>query len=233
MVGGQNIDREGDLTRREPPLAFAPGVSFCNHLIGCRSSELPNYPVHRCKQLKPERGFEPGYKLCHAIKSPAHIGVEFGRRDLRVFSLFGYLTIPYPAGWIISFNRPELDPWWGAWSPALLAIAAALVIVGLMVCWTVLATFYFIPVWLVGLFADRDLTLPGSWRLAGAALMPGAFWLSTAIVLYALGVLSFITFMVSAALHFVVAWIFAVLAILASPRHPESTPGGNPFGGSR
>ena len=72
------------------------------------------------------------------------------------------------------FNRTELGPWWGAWAPAILAIVAMLVVTGLMVSWACLATVYFLPAWLVGFFANRDLSLRGSWRLAGAALMPGA-----------------------------------------------------------
>jgi len=48
----------------------------------------------------------------------------------------------------IAVNQQETRPWWEAWSPALLAMAAAIVFVGLLLCWDLLATLYFFPAWL-------------------------------------------------------------------------------------
>ena len=58
---------------------------------------------------------------------------------------------------------------------------------GLLVSWWILATIYFLPVWLLGFFANRDLNFRQSWRLAGAALLPGALLLAAGIVLYDFG----------------------------------------------
>ena len=63
-------------------------------------------------------------------RSPAHVQVEFGRTDCKVFSLLGYVQGAYPRGWAVAFNRTELGPWWGAWAPAILAIVAGLVVAG-------------------------------------------------------------------------------------------------------
>src|SRR6266404_535804 len=65
-------------------------------------------------------------------RSPAHVQVEFGQSDVRFFSLFGFLQWRYPSGWRVAFNRVELEPWWGAWAPPILAIAAGSVIAGLV-----------------------------------------------------------------------------------------------------
>jgi len=73
-----------------------------------------------------------------------------------------------------SGDRLEMEPWWGAREPVVLALAALTVVVGLFVTWSFLATIYVGPVWLISFFANRDLKLAECWRLAGAALMPGA-----------------------------------------------------------
>ena len=162
-------------------------------------------------------------------RSPAHVAVEFGRTDCKVFSLLGYVQGAYPRGWAVAFNRTELGPWWGAWAPAILAIVAGLVVAGLMLSWACLATVYFLPAWLVGFFANRDLSLRGSWRLAGAALMPGALLLCAAILLYGWGVLDAVRLAVTAAAHLVIGWIYLFLSPLCLPRHPAAAAKENPF----
>jgi len=163
-------------------------------------------------------------------RSPAHLQIEFGRTDVKIISLFGFVRRPYPKGWIISFNRTELEPWWGAWSPPILAMAAGAVIAGLLLAWTCLATLYLLPVWLIGFFANRDLTLEGSFRLAGAALMPGALFHVVAIIFYGLGALDLLRLVMAAALHIVVGWIYLFVGALSLPKNPAvASLNPNPF----
>jgi hypothetical protein len=162
-------------------------------------------------------------------RSPAHMQVEIGRTDCMIFSLFGYVQRAYPRGWAVAFNRTELGPWWGAWAPAILAMAAGLVVVGLMMTWACLATIYFLPVWLVGFFANRDLSLGGSWRLAGAALMPGALFMCAVVVLYGCGALDLVRLALAGALHLVMAWVYLIISPLCLPPHPAVVVKANPF----
>lgn len=155
------------------------------------------------------------------IRSPAHWQFEFGRDDMRIHSLFGYREASYPNGWIIAFNRKELEPWFGAWQPALLALAALGVVVYLMGSWFVLATLYVVPVWVAGFFANRDLSLGASWRLAGAALMPGALLMAAAILLYDFGVLDLVRMAVVTVAHLVLGWMYLGVSLLFLPRPEE------------
>ena len=165
-------------------------------------------------------------------RSPAHIQVEFGQSDVRMFSLFGFLQEGYSPGWRLAFNRVELEPWWGAWVPQLLAGTAAAVLAGLFLVWAILATLYSLPAWLIGFFANRQLSWSGSWRLSGAALMPGALLVTTAAFLYSLGFLDLIQFTAAVGIHFVIGWVYFVVGTLALPHHPGvSGPGKNPFVG--
>jgi hypothetical protein len=163
------------------------------------------------------------------VRSPADVEVEFGRTNARVFSLFGFVQVPYPRGSVAPFNQPELGPWWGAWAPPLLAIAAGIVVLGLMSSWAALATLYYLPVWLLAFFANKDLDVRGCWRLSGAALMPGAMFLIAAIIGYGMGVLDLVKLFVAGGVHLVVGWVYLVLGTSASPRHPEAARTGNPF----
>jgi hypothetical protein len=163
-------------------------------------------------------------------RSPAHLQVEFGRGDVQIFSLFGFVQEPYPRGWTLGFNHAELAPWWGAWAPAILAIALGLVLAGLMLIWMLLAALYSLPAWLAGFFANRTLRLGGSWRLAGASLMPGALFLTAAIVLYGLGALDLLRLGVAAAAHVVIGWGYLCASLLALPRCPVAVDvKSNPF----
>jgi len=164
-------------------------------------------------------------------RNPAHVQLEFGRTNFKLFSLFGFWTFRYPTSWRLAFNRIELAPWWGAWGPPILAITAGVVVLGLLLNWIVLATVYFLPAWLIALFANRLLTMKGSWRLAGSALMPGALFLTGAILCYSAGILDLVQLIAAAALHVFIGWGYVVAGALASPRDPaadlEQT---NPFG---
>jgi hypothetical protein len=163
-------------------------------------------------------------------RSPAHVNVEFTRRALRVYSLLGYWETGYSRFVIIAFNRTELDPWWGAWSPALLALVGAMVIFALMTTWAVLAAVYCVIPWIGGYFLNRDLPIQASWRLSGAALLPGALFLSIGIVCYGLGFFDLLRLGVAVGIHFVIAWIYLILAPFRAPYLPGADPvKGNPF----
>jgi hypothetical protein len=153
--------------------------------------------------------------------SPAHLQIEFGRTDLRVYSIFGYAQISYPRAYVLAFSFQELKPWWGAWAPIFLAGAVAVVLPGLMILWAALATLYFLPVWMLGLYFNRGLTLEGSWRLAGAAVLPGAMVMTIAIGCYGLAELDVVRLIAAAILHVLVGWTYLVLGVLAAPKIPS------------
>jgi hypothetical protein len=152
------------------------------------------------------------------MRSPAQVQVEFGKNTIRVFSLFGYVDFPYPPGQAYYFDRTDLEPIWGAWEPDLLALTIGFVIAGLMLAWAVLATLYFLPVWLMCFYADRAANFRQSWRLAGAALMPGALLFTAAIVFYALGALDLIQMAIAFVAHLLLGWVYLFVGPLFLPR---------------
>lgn len=166
-----------------------------------------------------------GVDLNHSgqLGREAQLQVEFGRKNARVFSMLGYEVIDYPPGWRMAFNRTELDPWWGAREPWLVVGVAALTALGLQLTWALLATLYCVPVKLITLFENRDLRWGQSWRLAGAALMPGALFLTAGIIAYSLNFVDLIQLGVLAILHMVIGWIYLFISPLFLPR-----PSGNP-----
>lgn len=163
------------------------------------------------------------------ISPTSDVKIEFGRETVRAFSLFGYLDLRYPRGYVIAFNRIELEPLWGAWAAELLLIIGATVTICLLLNWWLLATLYFLPVWLLGLYTNRDLNFRQSWRLAGAALMPGALLLAAAIVFYGIGFLNLISFLFTFGAHFLIGWIYLFFGLLFLPRMQAAPRRGNPF----
>lgn len=165
-------------------------------------------------------------------RGPSHIQVEFGRQNVWIRSFFGYAQCGYPQDWIIPFNRPELEPWWGAWEPPILWLTVGATIAGLMAGWTLLATMYWLPVWLIGFYMNRDLNLRGSWKIAGAALMPGALLMAAGTVWYGLGGLDPLKWLVVAAAHFLMGWLYLAIGLFLTPKLQSVSPRkGNPFAG--
>jgi hypothetical protein len=162
------------------------------------------------------------------INSTADVQIEFGREDVWPSALLGYTEIPYPSGVIISCNRTELEPLWGAWHAVILFLAAAAAIIGLLASWWLLATLYFLPVWLLGFFVNRDLNFWRSWKLSGAALLPGALLMAADILLYDLGVVDLVQFGFIFGAHFVLGWIYLFVSLLFVPGIPATSPK-NPF----
>ena len=164
------------------------------------------------------------------IRSPAHVQVELGKEDFLVRSLLGYLEVKYPTGWLVAFNREALGPWWGAWQPPLLGLAALGVVVGLLVIWFLLAAVYALPVWGVVFFANRDLKLVACWRLAGAALMPGALLMAAGILGYDFGMVDLVGLACITAGHLVLGWIYLFIGPLFLPHETSAArTSANPF----
>ena len=164
-------------------------------------------------------------------RSPADFQFEFGSETVRIFSLFGETQIKYPRGYVIAANIADAKPAWGAWAPDVLGLTAIGTFVGLLLIWAVLATVYFLPVWLICFFTNRDLSLGASWRLAGASLMPGALLMTVALAGYGLGGFDLVQLCLAFGMHLVIGWIY----LFVSPmflRRVLPTEKMNPFTGS-
>ena len=163
------------------------------------------------------------------IRSTADFQIEFGRETVRVFSLFGYTDFFYAPDGIAPFNRADLEPLWNAWRGAILFLVSAAIFVALPAAWWILATIYFLPVWVVGFFANRDLPPRAAWKLSSAALLPGALLMAAATLLYRLEILDLISLIFLFAAHFVLGWIYLTVGLVFVP--PISAPARreNPF----
>jgi hypothetical protein len=141
-------------------------------------------------------------------------------------SLFGCAAWPYPTREAV-FTRLELEAQWGAWQPFLLGITGITVAFAVLFSWWILATVYFLLARLLAFFQDRKVTLGGSWRLCGAALLAGTVFLLLGFVGYGLGVVTLIPVLLMAALHVVIPWALIIFAVLALPRSVPKP--ANPF----
>lgn len=153
---------------------------------------------------------------------------EFARTELRLRSFLGYFPVAYPSGWLIGLNRLELEPWWGAWRPAVFAGVGVMVVIGLFCGWAVLATIYSVLVRAIATYVNRDLSWSGAWRLSAASLMPGALFLSIVVGAYGLQQIGVLQLIVAFLLHFAVAWVYLIVAPFRLAR-VRSRAGKNPF----
>jgi hypothetical protein len=159
----------------------------------------------------------------------ADVSVVLAGNQLRVASLAGHAALPYLRGYRIDLDRNELDPWWGAWRKAVAALAVVATILALLALWWALGTVASPLVWILAFFADKQLSLFASWRLACAALMPGALLLATGLALYGLGAIDLLRLGLFVALHFVCGLAFLCTSPFFIPPVPGTTRAKNPF----
>ena len=151
----------------------------------------------------------------------AQLQVEFGRRDARVNGLAGYAEECLSGGLDHGVQPHELGPWWQAREPLLLSGAVVATVAGLMLSWTLLATLYSCRS-NYSLFLKIMISGWGqAWRLAAAALMPGAMFLIAGMVLHCLGIIDLVQLGTVWALHFVIGWLYLFISPLFLPRHPS------------
>jgi hypothetical protein len=149
----------------------------------------------------------------------ADVQLEFGPRSVEIGSLLGYVSVPYPRGWIIGLNRTELEPLWGAWQPYLLTALGVAAALGLVVLWLLLGLLLAPVTWGCARLLGRRGTFGGCWRLATAALLPGALVLAVALFVYGYQRLTMPELLLAAASYpvaTVVYWLGALRRLPAS-----------------
>ena len=155
--------------------------------------------------------------------------IQLRKDQYEICFLLGCRTAAYPKGELIQFNRLDLEPRWEAWEPFLLAGLGLGSGGFIFVSWLVLAALYFPFILLFGYLRKREVSLGGSWRLAAAALMPGAVLLSIGIVCYGLGIIDMVRLFTLAILHLIIGWVYLGMAAATLPgKSPPQSPL-NPF----
>jgi hypothetical protein len=166
----------------------------------------------------------------------ADLQVDFSRTELRFRSLFGYAALPYPRGYFIALSHAEVEAWWEAWHPLVTSALVAVVFLGLFLIWGTLALVYTWPVRLIAFYADRKLSWFGSWRLASAALLPGAVFFLLALLAYSMQRLNLVQLLFATVLHVMIGWVYVLFSPFALPRQTggvnKTASATNPFGNS-
>ncbi len=150
--------------------------------------------------------------------------LELEPAQAHLSSLLGYLALPYPRSWVMALNRPDVEPVWGAWRPYLLLGASGAVGSGMLIVWALLGALVAGPVRLYSAVLQREATFGGCWRLAVAALMPGALIMSLAILLYSLRRLTLVELLLFGGLHLVCGVVYLSVAPWFLPRRSAVSP---------
>lgn len=159
----------------------------------------------------------------------ADIQFTFEGTRVAACGAFGCRWQPYPLGYRFSFNRPELEPIWGAWRGPILGIVAFGTVACLYVMWWAFALVYVPLIKFIAFFIDRGVTWDGAWRLSAAALLPGALIVALALVLYGFGVVDLFRFGLLYVLHLLCGFLFVVTSPFFLPKILPVTPTKNPF----
>ena len=154
------------------------------------------------------------------VVESADFVLAFGPDKLEIGSSLGLglLPLPYPNGWIWSFNKTELEPWWGARSHMVLVGLGLLVVVMLLIAWSALGLLYAFP---VKVFSINRVDWVGASKIAVAAQLPGALVMSIGIVLYSLKQLDLVGLLVVWGVHLVLSWVYLMFSPILAPKPPK------------
>ena len=92
-----------------------------------------------------------------------------------------------------------------------------------------MASIYFWPVRWIAFFLKRDVDVPGCWKLASAAMMPGTICMSIGFILYGIRRIELIEILIIGLLHFTLVWIYLFISPFLLPKLTRSKTGRNPF----
>lgn len=159
----------------------------------------------------------------------ADVEVAFEKKRVVLRGPLGAWGREYGSDYQFSFNRPELTPWWDARRWTLLALLAMAMAVSLFAMWWALALLYVPLVKSIAFFADRAVTWGGAWRVAAAALLPGACLVALALLLYGSGVIPLFQFGLLYVLHIVAGLVFVITSPFFLPKISALPDLKNPF----
>ncbi len=166
------------------------------------------------------------------IGQSADIQFQFRPADFRVGSVFrpnlGW-EFDYGPGATLNLSRSNLEPWWGAWHPILLAAAGLAILALLFGIWAALALIYTVPAKFIAWFGDRQLSWGGAWRLGSAALLPGALLMSAATFLYGWQAVDLIGLAFFFVAHALMGWVYLAGGAWGCPRLYLNVLKQNPF----
>jgi hypothetical protein len=166
------------------------------------------------------------------IGQDADMQIELRQTDFCVGSSFwpywGW-ELDYSKGRDAGLGRSNLEPWWSAWQPMLLAGVGAGVVILCLVLWSALAVVYMAPARFIAWFGDRHLTWRGAWRLASAASLPGALVLAGAIILYGCAIIDLVGFSFLAAVQMIMGWVYLFGGASKAPKLFSDDSRRNPF----
>jgi len=144
-------------------------------------------------------------------------------------SALGSVERGYRSGFALDLSRSHLEPLWGAWRPVVLVAAGLAVVVWLLLVWAMLGWIYAPAAKVVAWLFDRQLSWPGAWRLACAALLPGAVLPAAGLVLYGWRMVDVFGLGYFGTVHFLVGWVYVLAAPVFAPLISSTGTNRNPF----
>ncbi len=158
--------------------------------------------------------------------SDVRIYLEIDRAN--ICSVFGCIPISYLRWGDGPVGRTETGAWWRAWRPTFYVAAGLSYAFFLVVSWWLLVVVYAWGIRFLAFYLDREVDFAGAARVAQAALIPGALWLTAALHFHTRGWLDLIGLMIVFVMHLPVGWLYAGLACRKLPPRADVVPA-NPF----
>ncbi len=160
--------------------------------------------------------------------------------NIRIGSLFGFISMPYPSGYIIELDPDKVQPWWLSRSFFFYLGGFVLIWFAFSILWRALSIIYFVPIFIAAYLWGRRSSFEVIYRLILLSLMPPALFMTVALALYGAGQLNLQELLVANLIHIPMGWGIMLLSSrkleITKPASNKSAEpnkrGKNPFGSS-
>lgn len=131
---------------------------------------------------------------------------------------FGEFSFQYPVKWFAEATDEGLSGAWDPWRIVFLGAVFVGTLLSMLIFWTGFAGLYTIPVFALGtLIFNRELTLPGSWRLCVVSLISGGILCVTGFIAYSFAWIDPLTLVLLLPGQLLLGWVWIWIALICLP----------------
>jgi len=131
---------------------------------------------------------------------------------------FGEFSFRYPVDWRAEATDEGLSGAWDPWRIAFLGSVFIGALISMLIFWAGFAGLYTIPVFALGAMVfNKELTLPGSWRLCLVSLILGGVLGTAGFIAYSFALIDPLILILLLPGQLIFGWVWIGLALLCLP----------------
>lgn len=151
-------------------------------------------------------------------EDPSDLTVLLSPETVRFRFSFGEFSFRYPVNWYAEATDEGLSGAWDPWRIAFLGTIFIGALLSMLIFWAAFAGLYTIPVFALGsMVFNKELTMPGSWRLCVVSLILGGVIGTAGFIAYSFALIDPLILILLLPGQLIFGWLWIGLSLLCLP----------------